>query len=74
MEFSITDASGNATKTKASTEAFPKAFVYPFFLFHMAMFGVSGFWIFYGLQDAAFGFMHGGIAIIVYLVFYLVIF
>lgn len=60
--------------TQKAAEAFPKAFIYPFFLFHMLMFGVAGFLLAYGAQDAAFVYLHGGIAIIVYLVFYLVIF
>src|SRR3546814_4428460 len=49
----------------------PKAFIYPFFLFHMLMFGISGFVLAYGADgDVAFLYMHGGIAIVVYLVFY----
>src|SRR5690606_34077728 len=60
--------------TQKAAEAFPKAFIYPFFLFHMLTFGVAGFLLAYGAQDAAFVYLHGGIAIIVYLVFYLVIF
>ena len=48
-------------------------FIYPFFLFHMLMFGLSGFFIAYAAPDApvAMLFAHGGIAITVYLVFYL---
>src|SRR5690606_8385113 len=67
---------GAMAATRASDEAspFPKAFVYPFFLFHMLMFGIAGFGIAYGAQDAMFAYMHGGIAIVCYLVFYLVIF
>lgn len=51
-------------------------FLYPFFLFHMLMFGGSGFLIAYGSADTDvfFLFLHGGIAITVYLVFYLSIF
>ncbi len=54
----------------------PLFFIYPFFLFHMAMFGLSGFLMAYGSDgpDLAFLYMHGGIAIGVYLVFYLAIF
>jgi hypothetical protein len=54
----------------------PKLFVYPFFLVHMGAFGLSGFFMAYGLEDVdlAFLYIHGGIAILVYLVFYLVIF
>jgi hypothetical protein len=54
----------------------PIWFVYPFFLFHMLMFGASGFFIAYGSHDAdtMLLYMHGGIAILVYVIFYLVIF
>jgi hypothetical protein len=54
----------------------PIWFIYPFFLFHMLMFGGSGFLMAYGSQDAdtMFLYMHGGIAITVYVVFYLAIF
>lgn len=50
--------------------------IYPFFLFHMLIFGLSGFWMAYGPSPApvAFLFLHGGFAISVYVVFYLVIF
>jgi len=50
--------------------------VYPFFLFHMALFGGSGFFMAYHENSAPLGFlyMHGGFAIAVYLVFYLAIF
>src|SRR5690606_27486770 len=53
----------------------PKIFIYPFFLFHMLMFGISGFVLAYGADgDVGFLYMHGGIAIVVYLVFYFAIF
>jgi hypothetical protein len=54
----------------------PIWFIYPFFLFHMLMFGLSGFFMAYGAQDVEvfFLFMHGGIAITVYVIFYLTIF
>ena len=54
----------------------PMKFIYPFFLFHMAMFGMSGFLMAYASDDVdlMFLYMHGGIAIVVYLVFYLAIF
>ena len=54
----------------------PMLFIYPFFLFHMAMFGLSGFFMAYGADnvDLLFLYLHGGIAIGVYLVFYLAIF
>ena len=51
--------------------------IYPFFLLHMAVFGASGFFLAYGAGKdvpASFLFMHGGIAILVYTVFYLAIF
>jgi len=50
--------------------------VYPFFLAHMLMFGGSGFVMAYGEQHpgVAFLYMHGGIAIFVYTIFYLNIF
>lgn len=50
--------------------------VYPFFLFHMLIFGASGFYIAYGVAHppVLFLFMHGGFAITLYTVFYLVIF
>ncbi|MDQ2703045.1 MAG: hypothetical protein M3Y70_09625 [Pseudomonadota bacterium] len=55
--------------------AFPKRFVYPFFLVHMLMFGLSGFVLAYGADgDVVFLYLHGGMAIVVYTVFYLVIF
>jgi hypothetical protein len=53
-----------------------KWFIYPFFGFHMLMFGLSGFLMAYSTSEPSLGFMylHGGIAILVYLVFYLTIF
>ena len=55
--------------------------VYPFFMVHMLMFGASGFFMAYSghLEDddgqkTVFLFMHGGLAITVYLGFYVVIF
>ena len=49
---------------------------YPFFLLHMGLFGLSGFLMAYAADDAPlhFLFLHGGIAIGVYLMFYLAIF
>ena len=63
-------------KDYAPGDRAPMKFIYPFFLFHMAMFGMSGFLMAYGSNqaDLAFLYMHGGIAITVYLVFYLAIF
>ncbi|MCW5579956.1 MAG: hypothetical protein KIS72_01240 [Luteimonas sp.] len=51
-------------------------FIYPFFAIHMLAFGLSGFFLAYGPRapDLLFLYMHGGIAIVVYLVFYLTIF
>jgi hypothetical protein len=48
-------------------------FIYPFFGLHMFMFGLSGFLIAYSDQqpDVGFLYMHGGMAIVVYLMFYL---
>ena len=63
-------------KQYAAGDQAPMFFIYPFFLFHMAMFGFSGFLMAYGSDspDLGFLYMHGGIAIGVYLVFYLAIF
>jgi len=56
-------------------DAVPARFIYPFFLVHMLVFGASGFFMAYGQKASlAFVYMHGGIAIFVYLVFYLAIF
>ena len=51
-------------------------FIYPFFGIHMLMFGLSGFFLAYGPSqpDLMFLYLHGDIAILVYLAFYLVIF
>ena len=51
-------------------------FIYPFFGFHMLMFGLSGFLMAYSTSapPLPFLYLHGGIAIFVYLVFYRVIF
>jgi hypothetical protein len=50
--------------------------IYPFFLVHMLMFGGSGFLMAYGGTDAPVGFLflHGGIAITVYIAFYFALF
>src|SRR5690606_4066323 len=71
--------SGSAMATEAqgagSFAGAPKYFVYPFFLVHMLMFGVAGFVLAYGADgDVGFLYMHGGLAIVVYTVFYLAIF
>ena len=51
-------------------------FIYLFFLVHMLMFGLSGFLMAYASDgpDITFLYMHGGFAILVYTIFYLVIF
>lgn len=53
-----------------------KWFIYPFFLVHMFMFGGSGFLMAYSNEGPPllFMFAHGGIAIFVYVTFYLKIF
>lgn len=53
-----------------------KRFIYPFFAIHMLMFGLSGFVMAYASNrpDLFFLYLHGGIAIFVYLIFYLAIF
>lgn len=53
-----------------------KWFIYPFFLVHMLMFGGSGFRMAYSDEGPPllFMFAHGGIAIFVYVTFYLNIF
>ena len=60
---------------KAGDEV-PWKHVYPFFLIHMLAFGASGFAMAYGSKtpDISFLYMHGGIAIAVYLFFYFAIF
>ncbi len=55
--------------------AFPRKLIYPFFLIHMLIFGTSGFVLaYFGNAPVYFLYLHGGIAIAVYLVFYIVIF
>lgn len=63
-------------KVHRKGDAAPMAFIYPFFLFHMGMFGLSGFFMAYGADDVElpFLYLHGGIAIGVYVLFYLAIF
>lgn len=50
--------------------------IYPFFLVHMLMFGLSGFFMAYSSEgpELSFLYMHGGFAILVYTIFYLTIF
>ena len=54
----------------------PAKFVYPFFLLHMGLFGLSGFLMAYASNGPGLGFLyaHGGLAILAYLLFYLTIF
>lgn len=54
----------------------PWYFIYPFFLVHMLVFGTSGFLLAYAGDnpDVLFLYMHGGLAVTVNTVFYLVIF
>ena len=57
-------------------EEVPWYSIYPFFLIHMAVFGGSGFFIAYGVADIPISmlYLHGGIAILVYLSFYYALF
>ena len=57
-------------------ETLPWKMVYPFFMVHMGMFGLSGFLMAYSSDgpDVGFLYLHGGFAIFVYLIFYLTIF
>lgn len=57
-------------------EHVPWYFIYPFFLVHMAMFGASGFFMAYASDGPGllFLYLHGGIACLVYLIFYITIF
>jgi hypothetical protein len=67
---------------KINGKAYPKGTeipwyrIYPFFLLHMFMFGGSGFVMAYagGGAPTLFLFLHGGLAILVYTVFYITIF
>jgi hypothetical protein len=58
----------------SSGDEIPAAFVYPFFLIHMLAFGGAGFVMAYSGVPIEIVFMQGGIAILVYVIFYLVIF
>ncbi len=55
---------------------FPWYMIYPFFLVHMLAFGLSGFFMAYSSDgpDVTFLYMHGGLAVFVYVIFYLAIF
>lgn len=63
-------------RTYAKGAEVPWYVIYPFFLVHMLMFGVSGFVMAYASKHPpmVFLYLHGGIAIVVYLAFYLSIF
>lgn len=63
-------------RSYAAGDEVPWYAVYPFFLVHMLMFGGSGFLMAYADSGPplAFLYLHGGIAILVYTIFYLVIF
>ncbi|MFT3807115.1 hypothetical protein [Arenimonas sp.] len=65
----------NGKKYKAGDEVSGWS-VYPFFLMHMGIFGASGFFMAYGANgvELFFLYLHGGIAILAYVVFYLTIF
>ncbi len=54
----------------------PWKIVYPFFMIHMLAFGLSGFFMAYSPEGPGvfFLYLHGGFAILVYLVFYLTMF
>ena len=56
----------NGKEYKAGEEA-PMGVLYGFFLVHMGIFGLSGFFMAYGTDDIdlSFLYMHGGIAIVV---------
>ena len=67
----LNQATGDATRELRAA----KWFIYPFFGVHMLMFGLSGFLMAYASDTPViFMYLHGGIAIAVYLVFYLLIF
>lgn len=54
----------------------PWTSVYPFFLLHMGMFGLSGFFMAYADSGPSlvFLYLHGGFACLVYVIFYVTIF
>lgn len=69
------DLTVNGKALKAGDSVSPGK-IYPFFLLHMGMFGASGFLMAYAEDGPPLLFLyaHGGIAILVYVIFYLVIF
>lgn len=54
----------------------PGYLIYPFFLVHMLVFGLSGFFMAYASDGPGLGFvyLHGGFACLIYTVFYLAMF
>ena len=71
-----TDKTRDPTPASGDVRAMGGMFIYLFFGIHMLMFGLSGFFMAYASDgpELTFLYMHGGIAIVVYTVFYLVIF
>ena len=65
-----------AGKKYLKGDTLPARLVYPFFLVHMLGFGFSGFLMAYTSDGPGikFLYMHGGLAILVYVVFYFAIF
>lgn len=63
-------------KAYAKGDTIPWYMIYPFFLVHMLVFGVSGFVMAYAASRPPMAFIcfHGGLAILVYTVFYISIF
>ena len=59
-------------KAYQKDDKIPTRIIYPFFLFHMLVFGGVGFYMAYfdDSSNIAFVYLHGGIAIYVYLIFY----
>lgn len=68
--------SGSRKKGSVKSGQTQDLMAYAFFLIHMLAFGWSGFFIAYSSQDPSVGFLylHGGLAILVYLLFYLAAF
>jgi hypothetical protein len=63
-------------KKYAKGDQVPWYAIYPFFLVHMGMFGLSGFFMAYADKspNVFFLFLHGGFACLIYLLFYTAIF
>ncbi len=71
----VKDVIVNGRKKEPLASNLPRRFTYPFFLIHMLGFGLSGFLLAYaGEPQVLFLYFHGGLAITVYLIFYVVIF